>query len=278
MQALLVLWVCFFFSFSSFAYEEVGNPVLQPDGTYKHPITDDTYAQVPLEFVFPFYGSNFTTSYMFDNGVVGFRDPSQSGVQTHWCCNGLDLQTMAEAGVDISQYGFSIAPLWTDLIDLGADVDGDGVPDSGYFTNGDTTQMTYMWRNLAEFHDATRLNTFQLVIKPDGSYDVDYTAINIQSHSITVGAAGDLTNAHTSGGVGIQGVQQYHYATGYQSAIDGVLGTFNNFAVFCTANALYDPTCPGYAEAVAEQLFQQQCAANPLYDSQCSGHLSLIHI
>lgn len=209
---------------------------------------------------------------MFDNGVVGFRDPSGQNVESHWCCDGLDLESMAQAGVDISKYGYTIAPLWTDLINLGVDVDGDGQPDSGYFTNGDTNQMTYMWRNLAEYSDATRLNTFQLQIKPDGSYSVDYTAINIQDHSITVGAAGDLTNAHTSGGVGVDGVQQYHYATGYQSAIDGVLATFNNFATFCTTNALYDPTCPGYADAVAEQLFQQQCAADPLYDPQCTGY------
>jgi hypothetical protein len=33
-------------------------------------------------------------------------------------------------------------------------------------------------------------------------------------------------------------------------------------------NALYDPSCPGYAQAY----FNQQCSLNPLYDRRCSGY------
>ena len=36
----------------------------------------------------------------------------------------------------------------------------------------------------------------------------------------------------------------------------------------CTINPLYDPSCPGYANA----LYNQQCAANPLYDPGCPGY------
>ena len=36
----------------------------------------------------------------------------------------------------------------------------------------------------------------------------------------------------------------------------------------CTANPLYDPGCPGYAQA----LFTQQCSANPLSDPACPGY------
>ena len=36
----------------------------------------------------------------------------------------------------------------------------------------------------------------------------------------------------------------------------------------CTANPLYDPGCPGYAAAN----LTQQCSANPLYDPACSGY------
>ena len=36
----------------------------------------------------------------------------------------------------------------------------------------------------------------------------------------------------------------------------------------CTTNPLFDPTCPGYAAA----LLIQQCTANPLYDPACSGY------
>ncbi|MDB4128476.1 hypothetical protein N8072_00730 [bacterium] len=36
----------------------------------------------------------------------------------------------------------------------------------------------------------------------------------------------------------------------------------------CSANATYDPGCPGYADAY----YNQQCSADPLYDSGCSGY------
>ena len=40
----------------------------------------------------------------------------------------------------------------------------------------------------------------------------------------------------------------------------------------CYNNPLYDPQCPGYAAAYAQQLYNQQCAANPLFDSGCPGY------
>ena len=36
----------------------------------------------------------------------------------------------------------------------------------------------------------------------------------------------------------------------------------------CHNNPLFDPQCPGYANA----LFQQQCTSNPLFDPSCSGY------
>ena len=38
----------------------------------------------------------------------------------------------------------------------------------------------------------------------------------------------------------------------------------------CAANALYDPGCPDYADAY----YNQQCSADPLYDSGCPGYAS----
>ena len=46
-------------------------------------------------------------------------------------------------------------------------------------------------------------------------------------------------------------------------------GLYVNYSAnLCYNNALYDPQCPGYANA----LFQQQCTANPLFDPSCSGY------
>ena len=230
-----------------------------PNHTTVH---DDHYAEVPLQFVFPFYGEEFQTSYMFTNGVVGFRNPTDSQVESHWCCNGRDLQTMADNGTDISRYGYAIAPLWTDLIDLQQG-------NSGLFQEGDTSQQTYRWKNLAEYYDITRLNSFELQIKQDGSYTVDYTAVNIQNHAITIGESGDLSTGS------YEGTQNYYYPTGYQGVpqeYGNEQNSINVLNTLCAANALYDPQCSGYAEAYAQQLYTQACAADATYDRDCNGY------
>ena len=194
---------------------------------------------------------------MFTNGVVGFRNPTQSSVQSHWCCQGRDLENQQ----NISQYGYAIAPLWTDLIDL-------GVEGSGLFTEGDALQQTYMWRNLAEYRDATRLNSFKLQIKQDGSYTVDYTAVNIVNHAIAIGDTGNLSQ-------GYQGTQNYYYPSGYTGVPQGYgneQNSINVLSTLCSANALYDPQCSGYAEAYAQQLYTQECNQDTLYDNGCSGY------
>jgi len=194
---------------------------------------------------------------MFTNGVVGFRNPTQASVHSHWCCNGRDLENQQ----NISQYGYAIAPLWTDLIDLGAE-------GSGLFTEGDALQQTYMWRNLAEYRDATRLNSFKLQIKQDGSYTVDYAAVNIQNHAITIGEQGNLSQSY-------QGTQNYYYPSGYTGVPQGYgneQNSINVLSTLCSANALYDPQCSGYAEAYAQQLYTQECSSDTLYDSGCNGY------
>ena len=193
----MVLWVLV----CSFSYSSDEVKLTSPNHTTVH---DDHYAEVPLQFVFPFYGEEFETSYMFTNGVVGFRNPTDSQVESHWCCNGRDLQTMAENEQNISRYGYAIAPLWTDLIDLQQG-------NSGLFTEGDASQQTYRWKNLAEYYNASRLNSFELQIKQDGSYTVDYTAVNIQNHAITIGESGDLSTQSS-----YEGTQNYYYPSGYQ--------------------------------------------------------------
>ena len=226
-------------------------------------VFDDHYAEVPLQFVFPFYGEEFETSYMFTNGVVGFRNPTDSQVESHWCCNGRDLQTMAENEQNISRYGYAIAPLWTDLIDLGAE-------NSGLFQEGDASQQTYRWKNLAEYYNASRLNSFELQIKPDGSYTVDYTAVDIQNHAIAIGESGDLS---TQGSY--EGIQNYYYSSGYTGVpqeYGNEQNSINILNTLCAANALYDPQCSGYAEAYAQQLYTQACANDATYDRDCNGY------
>ena len=40
----------------------------------------------------------------------------------------------------------------------------------------------------------------------------------------------------------------------------------------CANNTLFDPSCPGYAEAYAQQEYDNNCSADPLYDPGCDGY------
>ena len=46
----------------------------------------------------------------------------------------------------------------------------------------------------------------------------------------------------------------------------------------CAIDPLFDASCPGYAEALAKQLYDQNCAANALYDSGCLGYTAAYEI
>ncbi len=65
---------------------------------------------------------------------------------------------------------------------------------------------------------------------------------------------------------------------GYYGPIVNTLQTYFTYRTNpCTGNALYDPSCPGYAEAFAQQQYEQNCSANPLYDSGCPGYATAFY-
>ena len=49
-----------------------GQYTAPPSDATSHTICDDCYANVPLGHTFPFYGENYTNSWMMANGVVMF--------------------------------------------------------------------------------------------------------------------------------------------------------------------------------------------------------------
>ena len=237
-------------------------------------ISDDSHGVVELEFVFPFYGEEFETAYMYDNGVLGFQDPSQAagGGYGNFCCNAMDLTSaMQNATGSLNAYSYAIFVLWTDLLDIGA-------TDSGYFEQGDENSHTFFWKNIAEYGQNLNLNTFDVTIKPDGSYSINYDTVKITNHAVGAGSTGDLSNIHNETyDASTHGIQHFFFANGYDSAVTGALATANNYQFFCATNALYDPTCPGYAQALAEQQYNQACAADPLYDAGCPGYAEALY-
>ena len=249
----LVVWAC------SYSYSSA-NDLIDPtdENVVEHTIYDDGAASVELEFGFPFYGTTYYHSWMHSNGVVSLVGINQ-GPPSSFCCNGQNLET---SNISISNF---IAPLWTDLIQKdqdggfytqAVDSDGDGVPDS----------MRYMWDRIEEFYNENE-NTFGVELFESGKIDMHHQTVNITNHSVTIGVVGDHSiGQYEQVTFGQNGLQIGNYQNSYSD-----IPNFDMSAI-CSANPLYSPDCPGYADAYALYLFQQQCSANPLYDSQCPGY------
>jgi hypothetical protein len=249
----LVVWAC------SYSYSSA-NDLIDPtdENVVEHTIQDDSAVSVELEFGFPFYGTTYYHSWMHSNGVVSLVGINQ-GPPSSFCCNGQNLET---SNISISNF---IAPLWTDLIQKdkdggfytqAVDSDGDGVPDS----------MRYMWDRIEEFYNENE-NTFGVELFESGKIDMHHQTVNITNHSVTIGIVGDHSiGQYEQVTFGQNGLQIGNYQNSYSD-----IPNFDMSAI-CSANPLYSPDCPGYADAYALYLFQQQCSANPLYDSQCPGY------
>ena len=257
---------------------QVRNPYLRLTYTPETPVVttptfyDDTYAPVPLQFGFPFYGRTFTNSWMHSNGVVSFLDPAvpipdvgNNPGAWAYCCG--DRPTTTKP-----QFQYIIAPLWTDLY---------ATSDSSFRTEGTSTYQKYYWNNLGEISNTSNKNTFSLELRPSGYLGVNYTQINMNQTAWigTVGnpAAGEINEVfYGQPGIGnIAGITNWYM----NSTPVGDLCLINPLSstscagyadAMCAANPLYSTTCSGYAAAY----YSQQCTANALYDPGCPGYAS----
>jgi hypothetical protein len=229
-----------------------------------HTIPDDGYVHVPLQFGFPYYGGVFTNSWMFDNGVVGFLDPTTGG-------NGGQQYWAEPFRNDIGpRFHYMIAPLWTDLVNYGS---------GSFITEGTNQFQRYTWQNISQWGYPDRLNTFSLEIRPTGYIGVNYEMINVQGYPVSTGTIGNATLGEWA---------QKQYLDGSQS-----LGlTLPNWSINdtvvdqCILNPLSSPTCSGHTEAMCatnplfstscsgyqQAYFSQQCSVNSLYDPYCPGY------
>ena len=213
-MAALVLLVSCFYSYS------VAEPVKE-----EVTISDDGWVEVPLDFTFPFYGQNFTTSFMFSNGVVMFVHPNTNNAYG-LCCDGPDVEGVMTGnataggwpntnylmhGNRFNALNFTISPFLTDLIQR----NGQGK----FYIQGDETFQRYFWEDVMEYYNRDTANTFDLPITP-GSQPI-------------------WVPPDTS---------------------------------ICEAQPLSDPSCEGYAEALANQEYNLQCSLDALYDPGCPGY------
>lgn len=233
---------------------------------------DDSGQNVPLDFSFPYWGQNFTNSWMYSNGIVSFANGNIPGAG---CCGGLDLSTLRD-----SQYNYMIAPLWTDLID----------------TTGQSTWVlknsksaTYGWYDTKEY-GTNNSSSFEVNINSSGAFDIRYGNAFVSYHTVTSGFTGDLSKGQYF---------QYHYGQGFNvlatnpisygttsplGSVDPCLidplsnpscpGYQTAYRIQqCSVNSLFDPLCPGFAVAFHDQ----QCYINPLFMSDCPGYYQAYH-
>jgi hypothetical protein len=203
---------------------------------------DDGNVYVPLDFSFPYWGRNFTESWMHSNGVLSFQNPNITG---NFCCAGQDLKSATN-----SQYNYAIFPLWTDL---------NARPGSSAYYLGTPTSMTYGWYGTSEYGNSNNTNTFEVKIDSSGGLDLRWSGALITMQPNTIGFAGDLSKgeyfqAHNASSLTINDATQL---TAASTTVDP-----------CIANPLYSTTCPGYKEAY----LQQQCNLDQLFSPSCPGY------
>lgn len=229
---------------------------------------DDAWQGVALPYTFPYFGRNFTNSWMLSNGVVTFQDPTQNA----WgmCCSGMNLSTLTD-----TRYNYSIFGLWTDLIAIQGGT-------HYYMHQADST--TFGWYSVSQFYNPAHRNSLEIKIDSTGLVDTRISGALVTGNWVTSGMTGDLSKG-----------EHYQYYHGQGINISGsnaiqwsaLSGTGSNI---CVSNPLFSPTCPGYIEAFLNQqcsisalynpscpgyqqaFFNQQCSLNSLYDQSCPGY------
>jgi len=246
-----------------------------PAATAYH-LGDDGFANVPLQFDFPFFNKTFNNSTMYSNGAVQFGPPVLGfPANNTFCCNGITIDRNTPGA-----YNYSILVLQTDLY---------GASGRNHYSLGTATNMTYGWYGVERLGDSVNKNNFELKITNTGSIDMRWSGALITMNTPTIGVIGDavlgefavIQQGSLNQNFSLSELTQWTtgqtldfildpcltnplYAetcVGYQAA---------NLIQQCSANALYATTCIGYQAAY----LTQQCNANALYSSSCVGYQS----
>ena len=236
-----------------------GQYTAPPTDATSHTICDDCYANVPLGHTFPFYGENYTNSWMMANGVVMFRNPTTFGFQSWpdkgWCCNGLEVANIAANKQD--KFSYAIAPFWTDLIQK----DNDG----GFYSKTSADGTKYWWVRIEE-NNKNHENTFSLEILPSGDYAMEYGNLLIKNHSVFIGVMGDISEDEY--------VQHEYFANQQANYIYGTAAgnagtkSYQSEGLACAYDPLSSQDCDGYAAA----FLTQQCESDSFYSTECDGY------
>ena len=216
-----------------------------------HNTSDDGSTQFTLPFNFELYGVSFDTAKMYTNGVVQFGAPPPYG---HYCCHGEEYGSTTDWYQNSYNISYSIMPLWTDIYANNSN--------SRQYTEGTATSFTFGWENIREYNRQST-NTFALTIDDTGSWYVEYDAVDILNHHVSVGSVGDYdaeewdqftyrtyqqntTLSDVNGYTGYSAVEQEEQQTIVQQfTSDGI----------CDYTAIEDPDCTSATESYEEETY-----------------------
>lgn len=127
---------------------------------------------VNLGFTFTFYGQEFSSTYISNNGVIGFQGAING------CCNGYDL--------NLSGNNYGIFALQTDLYNINTS--------NPYFRLSGTEgsrEFTVGWYDMPIFADSNYRNNFEITLY-EGSNNIllNYGDLNLGGRSFTAGIKG----------------------------------------------------------------------------------------
>ena len=216
-----------------------------------HNSSDDSHTQFGLPFDFELYGQTVDIARMHTNGVVQFYkigdQPPNGG---HYCCSGEEYGNSSwyQNNYDIS---YSIMPLWTDIVAWNSG--------SRQYTENNGTSFTFGWENLRKYNIPST-NTFALTIDDTGSWYVEYDAVDIINHHVTVGSVGDydaeewdqFTYRTASQDTTLSDVNGY---TGYTAEEEQTIVQQFTSDGICDYTAIEDPDCTTATETFTEESY-----------------------
>ena len=198
---------------------------------------DSVSTAISLPFQFELFGNRFNSVWVSNNGVISFSNGNISGY------NSTPLNELT------TDYNYALFPLWTDLINQS---------EQNPYVSIRNNNAIFGWYNSREFSNRYALNSFEVQIWDNNSFEFRYASINLPRQAFTIGYTGNIA------------------ANEYVQWARSPGGGFSaeNFSYYsdpvnqCQVNPLYNVNCEGYAQAY----LQQQCSINVLSDSRCTGY------
>lgn len=200
---------------------QVADPVVVPTAPISptgQPLDlgDDQTRRVDLGFTFDYFGQSFTQAWVSSNGFVSFLDGNPR------CCEGLPIDQAPRN---------TIFGVWTDLFPISGPN-----PFSEATTEDGLKAYIATWYRQHEYYNGNT-NTFQIVLREDGTVSIRYDDVNLSGHRYLAGLTGPTA------------ADQYQISYGFGGQINTLDGNTYSFfgkplieVVDCALTPL-DPSC-----------------------------------